>query len=334
MSDHSGVTPASMRAWGRHARDSPLYHHLSEVVAEREELLEVVNRIENRPRPNLLFAAVHYLLADGADHELAGYYPSLTPDPRPMAQAGPVFARFVLEHAGEIVRIGRERYTQTNECRRCVALLPAVMSAPFDRFHLVELGASAGLNLALDRYRYRWGGLEWGPASPVTLETELRGEPPRLRGIEVLSRIGLDLEPMDPGDPDHRRWLEALVWPEHHQRRTRLRAALGLVAELAPEMVRGDAAVTLPDVLARLPNGDPAVLMSPFTLVQLSPGQLERIAGTVAEERHRRPLLRVSMEASASGGRWAALDVDDGSGLVAIGRAHAHGEWLQLYARP
>ena len=88
-------------------------------------------------------------------------------DPEGPDGAGPLFREFVLAHEEEIVHLGNTRYTQTNESRRCVALLPLVMLAPFDRFHLVDIGTSAGLNLRLERYRYRFDDLEWiRPALP------------------------------------------------------------------------------------------------------------------------------------------------------------------------
>ncbi|HEY4606524.1 MAG TPA: DUF2332 domain-containing protein, partial [Acidimicrobiia bacterium] len=186
-----------MREWGKHTHGSPLYRELVEVVAGDPELLRVMNRIEHRPPPNLVFAAVQYLLMEGADPVLAGYYRSVVDDPLPPEGVAGPFREFVLRHEERIVEIGNSWYTQTNECRRCVALLPLVMMAPFDRFHLLDVGASAGLNLALDRYRYRYGDLEWGPTdADVVLTAETRGMPPGLHDVEILSRIGLDINPL------------------------------------------------------------------------------------------------------------------------------------------
>src|SRR5262245_9480312 len=155
------VTADYMRDWGKHAHGSPLYAALVDVVAEDPELMRMINRIEHRPPPNLLFAAVQYLLMEAADDYLARFYPALVTDLESPDHVGPPFRRFDLEHEEEIVEIGNSRYTQTNECRRCVSLLPMVMMAPFDTFHLVDVGASAGLNLALDRYGYRYDAIQW-----------------------------------------------------------------------------------------------------------------------------------------------------------------------------
>jgi hypothetical protein len=267
----------------------------------------------------------------GEGPDLALYYPSLTARPLAFEEAGPAFRRFVLDHEEEIVSIGNTRYTQTNECRRCAALLPLVMMAPFARFHLVDIGTSAGLNLGIDRYQYRYDRLEWGTGPTLLLSADSRGTVPRFRDIEVLSRVGLDLDPIDPSDEDARRWLAALIWPEHAERRQRLRAALALVATLDLELIAGDALDTLPQVLARLPGEEPAVLMNSFTLIQFSVGQRRRLESIVADARSRRPLFRVSMEAIDKKEDWARLEVDDGSGLTTVGQAHPHGEWIEFF---
>jgi hypothetical protein len=325
------VTADYMRAWGKHTHGSPLYARLVEVVADDPDLLRVVNRITHGPPPNLLFAAVQYLMQGGAGPDLARHYLSMVADPLPPDGVGPVFTRFVLEHEEEIVDLGNTRYTQTNESRRCVALLPMAMMAGFDRFHLVDVGASAGLNLGLDRYHYRFGDVEWGPGSQLTLVADTRGVPPVLNEIEVLSRIGLDLNPLDPNDADARRWLEALIWPEREDRRMRLRSAFEVMSEVAIEMVPGDATETLPVVLDSLPGDDPVVVMNSFALNQVSPDGRQTIDEVCTRARERRPVHRVMMEVIDESDAWARLIVDDGSGPVEVGQAHPHGVWIELY---
>ncbi|MGH8914192.1 MAG: DUF2332 domain-containing protein, partial [Acidimicrobiia bacterium] len=315
------TTPEAMLAWGRHTHGSPLYHHLVEVIATDPELMRVMGRIGHLPQANLVFGAVHFLMMTGEGPELAAYYPSLVEGPLPLEGVGPVFRDFVLDHEEEIVEIGNTRYTQTNECRRCVALLPLVMMSPFDRFHLIDVGTSAGLNLGIDRFHYHLGGQVWGPGSTVVLTAESRGATPRLRDIEVQRRIGLDLDPIDPGDGDSRLWLDALIWPEHTERRARLRAALALVETLDLEMVAGDALLTLPDVLADIPKGEPIVVANSFTLIQFSAEQRDRLDAITQASRSRRPVFRVSMEAIDKRDDWARLVVDDGSGPVTVGQA-------------
>ena len=325
------VTLHYLQDWGKHTHGSPLYAELVEVIGGDAELLRVINRIEHRPPPNLLFAAVQYLLMDQPDADLAAYYPSLRGDALPPDGVGSVFREFVLDHEEEIVALGNSRYTQTNEARRCVALLPLVMMAAFHRFHLVDIGTSAGLNLGLDLYRDRFDDRGWGPPSPVVLHTESRGAEVPLHEIEVLSRTGLDLNPIDPGDSDGRRWLDALIWPEHHERRDRLRRALGVVSDIPIEMVAGDALRTLPRVLASLPAEEPAVVMNSFAMAQLDPEGRAHIEEIADRAREQRPVFRAIMELFDASDDWARLVVDDGSGLKTVGQAHPHGEWIELF---
>ncbi len=330
------VTPDAVRAWGKHAHGSPLYAHLVEVIAGDEGLMRVLNRIEHLPQMNLLVGGVHYMLMRGFDPSLAAWYQSLVDDPLPVDQVDSAFRSFVLEHEEELVELGNTRYTQTNECRRCIALMPGVMTASFERFHLVEIGTSAGLNLAMDRYQYRFGDLEWGPYSTVLLEGEWRGRRFPLHDIEVVSRIGLDLNPILPADSDARQWLDALIWPEHTERRARLRHALDLVSGLDLELITGDALDTLPAVLDRIPSGEPVVVMNAFTLGQFTPEGRARVEEICETARLARPLHRVSMEVLDKEDDWARLSVASEGTPARIGQAQPHGEWIELWdqARP
>lgn len=329
LSAPTRLTPQYLREWGRHAPGSPLYHHLVEVIADDPELMRVLNLIKHLPKPNLLFAAVQYLLADHIDSKLAGFYPSLVENALPPEGSGPAFRDYVLDQEEAIVEIGRTRRTQTNECRRCVALLPLVWMSGFDRFHLIDLGTSAGLNLALDHYSYQWGELRWGSGA-VHLKTELRGAPPFRRAIDIISRVGLDMDPIDPTSDDDRRWLDALIWPEHGERRERLTQALETVRSLEIDLIAGDAAETLEVALDRLPDGSPVVVMRSFVRSQLTETQRDIIDGVCAAARTTRPLFRVSVEFELPSEEGALLSVDDGTGWMNVGWAHHHGDWLDL----
>ncbi len=100
--------------------------------------------------------------------------------------------------------------------------------------HVVEVGASAGLNLRFGRYGYLLGGRQYGdPDSPVQLATEVYGPGslPDLDRMPVIGRVqGVDLNPVDATDPDAREWLEALVWPENSAQRELLGRTLALAA--------------------------------------------------------------------------------------------------------
>jgi hypothetical protein len=168
----------------------------------------------------------------------------------------------------------------------------------------------------------------------VTLESESRGDPPRPSPLEVLSRKGLDVSPVDASDPDERAWLDALIWPEHGQRRHRLREALGMVSSMDIQMVRGSALETLRPTLDGLPDGEPAVVMDSFSLNQLTGAERGRITEILEVAAAKRRLARVSLWPMDPEAAWPKLAVDRGDGIEVVGDAHPHGDWIDLYAPP
>ena len=330
---HSEMTPDKIRYWGQFLYDSPLYEELVSVVAESVDLLEIVGSIDNRPRPNIFFAAVQFLLFDEPEHPLTAFYESMNSEPAEPEEVGSAFTDFVLEHRLEIENLGRTRWTQTNECRRCALLLPAIWAGALGEFHLVDVGTSAGLNLAIDRYAYQWGETVWGD-SPLLLSTEGRGVAPEPKGVEVLSRTGLDLNPIDTSDPIERRWLDALIWPGHRERRQRLRLAIDIANAVPKDLVAGDALITLEEVLSELPAGEPTVVMHSFVMNQLDDAQRRSFSNVIDEARSNRTIHRVGVEHLRVEQQWSDVLLDVGEGLESIGLAHHHAEWLELYARP
>ena len=164
------------------------------------------------------------------------------------------------------------RSTQTNEARRCASLLPALSLIP-GPLALLEVGASAGLCLFPDRYSYSYdgGAPRDPPAGPSTvlLESTTTGGMPRPRSVpRIVWRAGLDLHPLDVRDADDMHWLETLVWPEQHERRARLRAAIRIAAENPPRIVRGDASV-LASLAAQAPDDATLVVITSAVLVYL-----------------------------------------------------------------
>jgi hypothetical protein len=146
------------------------------------------------------------------------------------------------------------RSTQTNEVRRLATLLPAFAQAvPAGPLALLEVGASAGLNLFPDRWGYAWST----QAGPVTLGPEPRlacrvtGPAPLPSATpEVAWRGGIDLNPLSVADADDMAWLELLVWPEQDDRRERLRHAVSVARADPPRLVRGDLLDELPALVA------------------------------------------------------------------------------------
>ncbi len=168
----------------------------------------------------------------------------------------------------ELRPIAATRTTQTNEAARCALYLPA-LSGIEGPIALLELGASAGLCLYPDRYSYRYatpsGIVALDPADPsagsgrpaesaVVLECAALGPVPMPDRLpEIVWRAGIDLNPLDVRSKADLAWLEALVFPEHDDRRARLRAAAAIVAEEPPQLYRGDLMELLEPVAAQAP---------------------------------------------------------------------------------
>lgn len=135
------------------------------------------------------------------------------------------------------LRDSLEQPVQTNEVGRSAALIFGFLTVYAETalpLRLLEVGASAGLNLRWDRYRYEADGFSWGPErSPVQLEFELSGEPPELpSGVEIGSRQGCDASPIDPSTANGRLTLLTYIWPDQRARIARMRAALEVADEV------------------------------------------------------------------------------------------------------
>lgn len=221
---------------------SPTYERLALGVAEDATVLGFLERLPvGKRQPNLLFAAARHLLGTVPDlQSLRGLIASRDDD---------------------LASVMLARRTQTNEPGRCATLLPALASVD-GPVALIEVGASAGLCLLMDRYSYDYGrtrvnGLD--PDAP-TLSCELRGSPPEPRLPEVAWAAGLDLNPLDPVDPEDRSWLECLVWPDQPERAARLTAALDTARRHPVPVRRGDLLDDLPALVESAPPGASVVV--------------------------------------------------------------------------
>jgi len=284
---------------------SPLYHALALAAAGDRDLLLLAAAVQpGQPPANMLLGAVHLLLLRAPDHELAAFFPDLTATPGAPAAAVPAFRAFCIAHAGEIDAVLRSRLVQTNELRRCAYLLPAfshVANCAQAPLALVEVGASAGLNLLFDRYayRYRLGGLalEAGdPASPVTIDTSCTvraGAPLPLDIPDIAQRVGIDLNPVALADDEAYAWLRALIWPEHIDRAARLAQARRLWLRAPPRLVRGDAVARLPAVLDGVPEEAVPVIYHTHVLNQFTPDAAAALETILVDRSARRTLYRI-----------------------------------------
>ncbi|MDE2686097.1 MAG: DUF2332 domain-containing protein [Chloroflexota bacterium] len=331
---------------------SPLYERLSLGIARDPILLRLAAEARHdQPIPNLFFAAVHFLLLSGVRHELAKFYPTATGRPGSTADPLPHFRRFCLEYSDEIKRIIKERRVQTNVVERCGLLFPAfgitAERADHKPLHMIEIGCSAGLNLLWDKYCYSYGtGRIYGNStSRVQIDVETHGmTPPTLTDAtpHVLSRVGIDLEPIDVNDDESMLWLRALVWPEDYARLQRMNSAISIAQSSPPAILKGNALELLPAELADVPSYATPIVYHTHTVNQFSTSERQLLDDLLSDVGRRRDLYWISSEYRASPRRWLtdkAESVRPTLKLVSfesavrrertLARCHHHGRWIE-----
>lgn len=189
--------------------------------------------------PLRLCGGLHALAMGGAAPDLTRLYP-----PAPLPDEQTLWAVLEPQLAREGLLTWLDNAPQTNEVGRSAVLMSGLLVIA-NRFplkmRLYELGASAGLNLILDRYSYNLGGLRFGATLPGPhLSPDWNGPPPPKARVKIRSRAGVDLNPAHLPDDYHK--LLAYVWPDQPERLRRLSAALSAAIEQPPQVDRGDAA--------------------------------------------------------------------------------------------
>jgi hypothetical protein len=242
---------------------SALYCELAAGVAGDRRILQVIAELpEPKRQPNLVLAGLRYLCGT--------------------ASGWCQFREWFLERQDDLIEVVLARRTQTNEPARCATLLPLLATLP-QPLALLEVGASAGLCLLPDRYGYDYGGHRVEPTQTVDVQAPTfscrasASTPLPARGVDVVWRAGLDLEPVDVHDHDQIAWLEALVWPGEGQRLERLRAAVAVARADPPPVTRGDLRHDVPALAAQAPK-DATLVVFHTAVLGYVPLSRDRIA--------------------------------------------------------
>jgi hypothetical protein len=212
--------------------------------------------------PLRVAGALHALTLSGRDAPLAAQYPVARPD---WEMAGVLTAAYAaLETHCEWVRAFLKNTPQTNETRRSIALLPGFASVE-GPLHLLEIGASAGLNQHWEAFGYDGG--HWsrqGAQGAPIITSAWDGDPPTLPDtFEIASRKACDQSPLDVNDAEHCLALQAYIWPDQTDRLERVRAAIALARMRSVHVDKADAADWLESQLAGpLPEGTTVVFHS------------------------------------------------------------------------
>lgn len=279
---------AEQAGWCR-SLGSPLTALVCDLLAERPWPESVVARRLSEwpgdPRPSgdavplRLCGGLHAGVRSGALSALAECYPPhVLPEREQLGSA--IDEAMVLPALAECL----DRPPQTNEVGRANALFAGALAFA-DRFPvpvvLFELGASAGLNLRMDRFGYDLGGLRTGdPASSLQLKPAWRGLPPPDSRVEVIGRRGVDLNPLVPVTDGDR--LMAFVWADQADRVAQLEAALKVARTHPVTLDKGDAADWIEARLAEPQRaGTSRLVYHSITFQYFAPESQQRVAAAI-----------------------------------------------------
>lgn len=235
---------------------------------------------------------------------------------------------------------------QTNEVARSSALLPGYLRIARETglpLSIREIGASAGLNLGFDRYRYDYGAFGWGPEdAKVKISCRWRGAAEPITGaVEVIDRRGSDIYPVDARDPAARERMLAYIWPDQAERLARAEAALDLAAREGPRIETADAARF---AKRELEAGAPgAVLVLSHTIfwhylaAETKTGVRAAIAAAADRATEASPFAWLRLEAEAEskerGGAILRLSLwPRGPVDAELAVASFHGQWIEWTA--
>ncbi|TNE35759.1 MAG: DUF2332 family protein, partial [Alphaproteobacteria bacterium] len=208
--------------------------------------------------------ALHGLVLEKRNAPLAAVYP-----PHHLEVSDPVLWAAVegaLSSEAEFILHRLQNAPQTNEVRRAAALLPMFLEiSALTRLPLTlsEVGASAGLNLFLDKFHIELGAQSWGnPASTVTLAPKWHGEAAPVGPLDIVARGACDLRPSDPSDVADRMRLLSFIWADQADRLARTRAAIEIAAAGDARVEAADALLWLQKRTARPMPGTAHVIYS------------------------------------------------------------------------
>ncbi len=187
--------------------------------------------------PLRLAGAIHRVVLQGKDDRLARHYPSVGGKPGDDFTAD--FIGYMRDHL-EDVEAGLATQVQTNEVGRSVVHLMLshwLTTLGIEQFTLLEIGASAGLNLNFEQFYACFGELRMGdPTSSLRFMGDWFSNAPDVprNGATATHKRGCDISPIDVARPDDEVRLLSFVWPDQRQRLERLRIAIAIAKTHRP----------------------------------------------------------------------------------------------------
>lgn len=293
-----------------------------------------------------LAGALHYAVLSQMAPQLAALYP-LNQRGWDMARIWPVAEAWLDAHV-EFARAYLQSPPQTNETRRSIILLPGFLrlAARCERpMHLLELGASAGLNQFWDRFNYSTDQWSRSGESAVTIRTDWRAPvPAHLDAVpEIASRAACDLSPIDLTDPEQVLRLKSYTWADQPERLARLDAAISLAQAQNVQVEPADAAAWLADRLAHRPATGLTVIYHSVFLIYPPRDVIAEIMQTIrsagAQATDAAPVVWLSYESEALFGgdtdspkMRARLETWPGGDIQTYAESDGHVTYVEPYS--
>ncbi|MEL6582848.1 MAG: DUF2332 family protein [Pseudomonadota bacterium] len=228
---------------------------------------------------------------------------------------------------------------QTNEVGRSAALIGGYLLLS-QRYRLPlalhEIGSSAGVNLFADQYRYSLGSAGWWGAGDVECVSTWSGAcPPLDQEVQVISREGSDIAPIDARDPDACARMLAYIWADQPARETRASGALAAVAASNVTIETAEADAWL-EALAKKGLVPGAVTVIQHTVMwQYLPEETQSLCRAAiealgAQANDTAPVAWLRLEMVEGDTSAAALDLTTwpGGETRRLARASFHGAWV------
>lgn len=284
-----------------------------------------------------LAGALHSVAKTGSCPELTSVYPPETCSDVPKLAAA--VEKAIAQNDSWIAKM-LAFPPQTNEVGRSAVLFPGLIEISNRTklpISLFEIGASAGLNLYLERFSYQLGDVHLGwRDSRVKLCPDWTGNCP-IGKPEIVERSGCDLSPVDLSIAPERERLFSYVWPDQFERHDRLKNATDTaLSEGLIKIEEADAA----DWVVRNIRPDPGkshttVLMHSLTfcyLEQSSKDKITRHMEMVGDTATRdEPLAWLAYEFNAQKQIDCSLQIWPPGDRLVLAVADAHGKnvhWL------
>jgi hypothetical protein len=286
--------------------------------------------------PLRVAGGLHWLHLSGAEGRLAPVYAG---DVNDQAAIDEIVAAVAVEWDAKLAP-WLDHPPQTNEAGRSSSVMAGLLwlsQRLGPRFEMNEIGASAGVNTMIERYRYDLGGVEVGPAaSPMQLRPEWRGPPPPRGEVAIVAIRGSDIAPVDLSDPGEALRLKAYVWPDARVRMERIEAAARLAAEKPPLLERKDAGDFVEERLEMPQEAGVTRVLYHSVMWQYLPETTRRSITAAMEQAGvhatvARPLAWVRLETNRETFKHE-LSIrywPGGEEPVILSEAHPHGAWIE-----